>query len=228
MYKSVSGPGTDLAKPLTRPKRGSVTAILAVSNEPFRAQIRDRLLEAGCDNVRVAEMPATLAGILQDYDEEVVVVGGAWPEPEPFLRVAASARAVAVVLLQSGGLEAERRALAMGARASLQSDISAASLEIALAAVNAGLIVLDRAVDPNRLSDDSPERSRPSIRPLSTREQQILSLVAGGTSNKGIARKLGVSANTVKFHLATVFRKLNAATRAEAVAEAIRRGDVSL
>ena len=55
-----------------------------------------------------------------------------------------------------------------------------------------------------------------------------LALVASGTSNKGIARALAVSANTVKFHLAAVFDKLNAATRAEAVAEAIRRGELSL
>jgi len=65
-------------------------------------------------------------------------------------------------------------------------------------------------------------------RPLTSRERQILGLVASGTSNKGIARALSVSANTVKFHLAAVFDKLNAATRAEAVAEAIRRGELSL
>lgn len=65
-------------------------------------------------------------------------------------------------------------------------------------------------------------------RPLTSREREILGLVASGTSNKGIARALSVSANTVKFHLAAVFDKLNAATRAEAVAEAIRRGELSL
>jgi DNA-binding NarL/FixJ family response regulator len=65
-------------------------------------------------------------------------------------------------------------------------------------------------------------------RPLTSREREILALVASGTSNKGVARALSVSANTVKFHLAAVFDKLNAATRAEAVAEAIRRGELSL
>ena len=63
---------------------------------------------------------------------------------------------------------------------------------------------------------------------MTSREREILALVASGTSNKGIARALAVSANTVKFHLAAVFDKLNAATRAEAVAEAIRRGELSL
>jgi ATP/maltotriose-dependent transcriptional regulator MalT len=73
--------------------------------------------------------------------------------------------------------------------------------------------------------DSTPRRNG---RPLTRREREILSLVASGTSNKGIARALAVSANTVKFHLAAVFDKLNAATRAEAVAEAIRRGQISL
>jgi ATP/maltotriose-dependent transcriptional regulator MalT len=90
-------------------------------------------------------------------------------------------------------------------------------------------------MDPSRQPRD-PASSRPidgleprrNGRPLTTREREILALVASGTSNKGIARALAVSANTVKFHLAAVFDKLNAATRAEAVAEAIRRGELSL
>jgi len=52
--------------------------------------------------------------------------------------------------------------------------------------------------------------------------------VASGTSNKGIARVLGVSVNTVKFHLAAAFAKLDVTTRAEAITEAIRRGELSL
>jgi DNA-binding NarL/FixJ family response regulator len=60
------------------------------------------------------------------------------------------------------------------------------------------------------------------------RERKILSLIASGVSNKGIARKLGVSVNTVKFHLTAAFQKLGATTRAEAVTEAIRRGELAL
>ncbi len=77
-------------------------------------------------------------------------------------------------------------------------------------------------------SVDTPPAPTRKGRPLTSREREILGLVASGTSNKGIARSLSVSANTVKFHLAAVFDKLDAATRAEAVAEAIRRGELSL
>jgi DNA-binding CsgD family transcriptional regulator len=63
---------------------------------------------------------------------------------------------------------------------------------------------------------------------LSAREREVLALVAAGISNKGIARELQVSPNTVKFHIAAILEKLDAATRAEAVVAALRRGELSL
>jgi len=63
---------------------------------------------------------------------------------------------------------------------------------------------------------------------LTPREREVLALVAAGTSNKGIARQLQVSPNTVKFHIAAILDKLDASTRAEAVAAAVRRGELSL
>jgi DNA-binding CsgD family transcriptional regulator len=63
---------------------------------------------------------------------------------------------------------------------------------------------------------------------LTDREREVLEWVAAGVSNKGIARRLGVSPNTVKFHIATLLAKLGASTRAEAVAAGARRGELSL
>jgi DNA-binding NarL/FixJ family response regulator len=63
---------------------------------------------------------------------------------------------------------------------------------------------------------------------LTPREREVLALVASGTSNKGIARRLQVSPHTVKFHVAAILDKLDAASRVEAVAEAMRRGELTL
>ena len=63
---------------------------------------------------------------------------------------------------------------------------------------------------------------------LSSREREVLGLVAAGISNKGIARALQVSPNTVKFHIAGILEKLDASSRAEAVVAALRRGDLTL
>jgi DNA-binding NarL/FixJ family response regulator len=226
-----------------------VSAILATADEPFRNRVLERLLAAGYDDLEVAELPAALADLLRDSKQTLVIVGGTWPDPQAFLRVAVNAGALPLVLLEYSALEAEGEALAMGARAALQSDIPVSSLAAALAAVDAGLIVLEPSARALLLSANrdrfAPARTSsvaepttpplgarpPSLRkgrPLTSREREILGLVAGGASNKGIARVLSVSANTVKFHLAAVFDKLNAATRAEAVAEAIRRGELSL
>ncbi|HEX6572573.1 MAG TPA: helix-turn-helix transcriptional regulator, partial [Steroidobacteraceae bacterium] len=63
---------------------------------------------------------------------------------------------------------------------------------------------------------------------LSPREREILAHVAAGASNKQIAAACGVSPNTVKFHLAHLFAKLGADSRAEAVATAIARGELAI
>jgi DNA-binding CsgD family transcriptional regulator len=74
----------------------------------------------------------------------------------------------------------------------------------ALAAVAAGL-------------DVAPRRARPTIA-LTGRERQIVALAGDGLTNKRIARHLGISPHTVKYHLETLFARLGVRTRAEAVA----------
>ena len=65
----------------------------------------------------------------------------------------------------------------------------------------------------------------PGSRPLLTpRELEVLALVGEGMSNKTIARKLGISSHTVKYHLEAVFTKLGVRSRAEAVTRGLRRG----
>ncbi len=62
---------------------------------------------------------------------------------------------------------------------------------------------------------------------LSAREIQVLQLVAGGNSNKDIGVELGLSALTVKSHLARIARKLGTGDRAEMVATALRAGAIT-
>ena len=60
--------------------------------------------------------------------------------------------------------------------------------------------------------------------PLSPRELQVLALVADGLPNKAIARELGISEHTAKFHVGSVLGKLGAGSRTEAVTLATRHG----
>ena len=66
------------------------------------------------------------------------------------------------------------------------------------------------------------------VEPLTTREAQVLNLLADGLTNKAIAARLGLSEETVKFHLAAIFGKLGASNRTDAVRIALRRGLVAL
>jgi DNA-binding CsgD family transcriptional regulator len=64
--------------------------------------------------------------------------------------------------------------------------------------------------------------------PLTPRELDVLELVAEGLSNKAIAARLGISDQTVKFHVASICAKLGVANRTEAVRRALRRGLLTL
>jgi DNA-binding NarL/FixJ family response regulator len=64
--------------------------------------------------------------------------------------------------------------------------------------------------------------------PLTHRELEVLELLAEGLPNKGIADRLGISDQTVKFHIASIMGKLGASNRVETVRRAVRRGLLSL
>jgi DNA-binding CsgD family transcriptional regulator len=63
---------------------------------------------------------------------------------------------------------------------------------------------------------------------LTPRELEVLTLLAEGMSNKTIARRLGISVHTAKFHVAALIDKLDAVGRTDAVAHAARRGVIQL
>ena len=64
--------------------------------------------------------------------------------------------------------------------------------------------------------------------PLSPRELEVLALLAEGASNKEIARRLGISVHTAKFHVGSLLDKLDAVGRTDAVAHAARLGVINL
>ena len=66
------------------------------------------------------------------------------------------------------------------------------------------------------------------VEPLTAREIEVLELVSEGLSNKAIAERLGISDQTVKFHLASITGKLGASNRTDAVRRAVRAGLVTL
>ena len=109
-------------------------------------------------------------------------------------------------------------------RARLRSDLERSAIQIAgefrtLASARAAGVDADAIVlaEPQQVDD-------PLVEPLTPRETEVLALVAEGLSNKAIADELGISDQTVKFHVSSIAGKLGAASRTDAVRRAVRRG----
>ena len=79
-------------------------------------------------------------------------------------------------------------------------------------------------IAPPRRTDDEA----PLVEALTGRETDVLELLAEGLSNKGIAARLGISDQTVKFHVASIGGKLGAANRTDTVRRAVKRGILAL
>ena len=106
----------------------------------------------------------------------------------------------------------------------LPTDASAEEITAAIHALSQGLIV-----GTSTLLFESDLESEPlSHGPLTDRESEVLGLVAKGLANKQIAVALGISEHTVKFHVSSIYTKLNVTNRTEAVREGLRGGWVAL
>ena len=106
----------------------------------------------------------------------------------------------------------------------LPTDASAEELTAAIHALAQGLIV---GTSTLLFATDS-ENEPLSHGPLTDRESEVLGLVAKGLANKQIAVALGISEHTVKFHVSSIYSKLNVTNRTEAVREGLRGGWVAL
>lgn len=99
----------------------------------------------------------------------------------------------------------------------LPRDVPAEWLDAALRAAAVGLLVRTPEAP---VPDGFHAADEASL--LTPREAEILGLVGRGMSNKTVARALGISVHTVKFHLESLFAKLEARSRTEAVAKGLR------
>jgi len=104
----------------------------------------------------------------------------------------------------------------------LPTDASAEELTAAVHALSQGLIV-----GASTLLFESESGPLPHG-PLTDRESEVLGLLAKGLANKQIAVALGISEHTVKFHVSSIYTKLNVTNRTEAVREGLRGGWIAL
>jgi two-component system response regulator DesR len=148
------------------------------------------------------------------YEPHVALVDlflGGESGPEICERLRGEAPAPRVVLMSGAGGISSRAARAAGAAGFISKDCAAPEIASIVRMVGDGREVFR-------------EQSRPDLPTLTEREREILSLIAVGATNREIAGELHLSPHTVKEHTSTVYRKLGARNRADAVQRAQRFG----
>lgn len=173
-------------------------------------------------------MPAL--GQISDADVILVEPGDLGQETLVNLMALGREEGVPLLWLGSTGLP-ENAPTGRHAGGIISPDADAETVVAAIRAAQQGLYVLDPSVKhvDAFAQDQRPGQDADSVpTTLSPREREVLGLVASGLPNKAIARTLGISDHTVKFHVSSVLTKLDAGSRTEAVTIATRQGILSL
>ncbi len=139
----------------------------------------------------------------------------------------AHAPSALVLLTDEGDGDWILDALPGDAIAILPRDAMPGEIVASIEAAAAGLYVLSPEILGRLLAGRNPPRQTASGMPFETltlREIEVLAMLAEGLGNKEIARQLDISDNTVKFHLSSIFGKLGATNRTEAVMLGMRHG----
>ncbi|KQX07774.1 MULTISPECIES: response regulator transcription factor [unclassified Leifsonia] len=175
------------------------------------------------DRVVVAEIDANAA--MEDYVDVVLYDSFAQPESDQ-TEIAAlmrNPRARHVVVYTwnfQPELIAEAREL--GVHGYLSKTLTAAALVAAIEAVNAGEIVIS---EQNRRAPSAPGLDWPGKREgITDRESEILALITQGKSNAEVAQLTYLSPNTVKSYIRSVYRKIGATSRTQAVIYGVSHG----
>ncbi len=138
------------------------------------------------------------------------------------------AKRAAFLLLTDDPLKVQALTRSRSNWGALSVESSREELLSAIHALSEGLIVgaaplLSRLFNPRPFS--LPDSDTP---PLSDRELEVLDLLAQGLANKQIAAALNISEHTVKFHVSSIYTKLDVTNRAEAVRQGLRRGLIAI
>jgi DNA-binding NarL/FixJ family response regulator len=175
------------------------------------------------------------AALAEQHRPDVVVMDVAMPilnGIEAARQITAKQPSTAIVFLSMHGDESYvLRALKAGARAYLLKDSAEYDLIQAVKAVSEGKAFFSPAISKMLVEDymrQLQERGvEDSFELLTTREREVMQLLAEGKNNKEVASLLNLSLYTVETHRSNIFQKLNLHSQAELILYAIRKGVIS-
>jgi DNA-binding NarL/FixJ family response regulator len=212
-------------------RRPPVRLLLADDHRMLRDGLRRAMAENGFDVVGEASNGEEAVRLAQHLRPDVVLMDVTMPvldgiEATRLIRAQLPGTEV-VVLTMHGDADVMTRALHAGAVGYLVKDCSTEEVASAVhQAAGDGGVSVDLAA--SMLSEVRRAAEREDQLILSARELEVLQLVADGLSLPEVAGALYISAKTVKNHLASIYQKLDARDRTQAVVKAVRIGIVKL
>jgi DNA-binding NarL/FixJ family response regulator len=206
---------------------GDPARVFLVAPTPFaRVGLRSLLesTEVTAEVLVVGEADSVVE--LAPPEADVLVVAGDEPLEEAARAVAEEGTQAILLLSEDDRSMPLLREVAPRGWGIISPDAPPEELSAAIIAVAQGLVVLPRSLTGRLLRGQ--EAVEEPAEPLTAREREVLGLLGRGLSNKMIARDLRISEHTVKFHVSSIYAKLGAASRTEAVGLGARRGLISL
>lgn len=215
-----------------------IRTLVAAASPVVRAGLEAVLAQSAAVTVVAVASTDTLADDIEAHEPHVVLV--VTDSRDGFsaaaaLRVTLSPDAAQrtpafVLLVDEPTATTAAEALRGGARGVLPTDATPDEIIAALEAAAAGLVTLPADVAATLVSSARLPSRQPvaATQPLTPREIEVLGMLAEGLANKNIAARLGISEHTVKTHVASILTKLDAFSRAEAVAIGARQGLILL
>jgi len=193
----------------------------------FRYGLRALLAsEAGIDVIGEAGSGPQAVTLAQRLKPDVIVIDVNMPGGDgisaigQIAQVSPEIRALVLTMFEDD--EKVFAAMRAGARGYVLKTADVDGIVRAVRAVGSGEAIFGPAIAERMVSyfEDARRPQHPDLPELTAREREVLALIAQGSSNTAIARALVLSPKTVRNHLSAIFRKLQVADRAQAIARA--------
>jgi two-component system, NarL family, response regulator DegU len=212
----------------------SIRLMLADDHRMLREGLRRSMIDQGFDVVGEARDGEEAIRLAHELHPEVILMDVTMPEVdgvEATRQIRSELPDIKVVMLtMHADQEVLTSAIRAGANGYLVKDCSTDEIASAVRMAASGETALSPQLAASML-DEVRRLDRPSSeedRIVTRREEEVLQLIADGCSTPEVAEKLYISQKTVKNHLASIYQKLDARDRTQAVLAAVRMGIVSL
>jgi len=213
--------------------RNAIRLLLADDHRMLREGLRRSLGELGFTIVAEARNGLDAVDLAASVRPDVILMDVTMPEldgveatrqikeRQPDVRI--------VILTMHADHDVLADAIRAGANGYLVKDCSTDEIAQAIEAVAGGETALSPGLAASMLAEVRNQGSgQQSERIITAREEEVLQLIADGCSTPEVAERLFISQKTVKNHLASIYQKLDARDRTQAVLQAVRMGIVTL